>query len=163
MFIQVYIAIGVLALVFILIIERRKVNNILIWTSMLIGAGLMVGLHVISIEDALKAINLDVNIFLFGMFSIVSALDRSGVLKYVAVKMLERTNSNVNSIMFVFVIGLGLLSAFLVNDTIALLGIPLVIHVSKQIRLRPTVLLLALAFGISIGSVMTPLEILKIY
>jgi Na+/H+ antiporter NhaD/arsenite permease-like protein len=63
MLIQVYIAIGVLALVFFLIIERRKVNNIPIWTSMLIAAGLMVRLHVISIEDALKAINLDVIMF----------------------------------------------------------------------------------------------------
>ncbi|HEY7571211.1 MAG TPA: SLC13 family permease [Nitrososphaeraceae archaeon] len=152
-----YIAIGVLALVFFLIIERRKINNIPIWTSMLIGAGLLVGLQVISIEDALKAINLDVIIFLFGMFSIVSALDRSGVLKYVTAKLLNGANSNVNSILLVFVIGLGILSAFLVNDTIALLGIPLVIHISRQIGLRPTVLFIALAFGISIGSVMTPI------
>ena len=57
---------------------------------MLIGAGLMVGLHVINIENALKAINLEVIIFLFGMFSIVSALDRSGVLMYVAAKMLDK-------------------------------------------------------------------------
>ncbi len=83
MYTDEFIAIGVLALVFLLIIERRRLNNIPIWTSMLIGAGLMVGLQVISIEDAFKAINLDVIIFLFGMFSIVSALDRSGVLKYV--------------------------------------------------------------------------------
>jgi Na+/H+ antiporter NhaD/arsenite permease-like protein len=156
MSIQVYIAIGVLALVLLLIIERRKANNIPIWTSMLIGASLMVGLHVIDTGNALKAINLDVIIFLFGLFSIVSALDRSGVLKYVAAKMLDRANSNVNSIMFIFVIGFGSLSAFLVNDAIALLGIPLVIHISKQIRVRPTVLFIALAFGISIGSVMTP-------
>ena len=86
MFTVEYVAIGVLALVFFLIIERRRLNNIPIWTSMLIGAGLMVGLQVISIEDAFKAINLDVIIFLFGMFSIVSALDRSGVLKYVAAR-----------------------------------------------------------------------------
>ena len=120
-----YIALGVLALVFFLITERKRLNNIPIWTSILIRAGLMVGLQVISIENAFKAINLDVIIFLFGMFSIVSALDRSGVLKYVAGKMLIRANSNVNSILLVFVIGLGILSAFLVNDTIALLGIPL--------------------------------------
>ena len=66
MFTVEYVAIGVLALVFFLIIERRRLNNIPIWTSMLIGAGLMVGLQVISIEDAFKAINLDVIIFLFG-------------------------------------------------------------------------------------------------
>lgn len=152
-----YIALGVLVLVFFLIIERRRLNNIPIWTSMLIGAGLMVGLQAISIEDAVKAINLDVIIFLFSMFSIVSALDRSGVLRFVAAKMLSKANDNANSILLVFVIGLGIFSAFLVNDTIALLGIPLVIHISRQIGVRPTVLFIALAFGISIGSVMTPI------
>jgi Na+/H+ antiporter NhaD/arsenite permease-like protein len=157
MFTNGYIALGVLALVFFLIIRRSKLNNIPIWTSMLIGAGLLVGLQAISIEDSLKAINLDVIIFLFGMFSIVSALDRSGVLRYISTKMLHRANSNIDSILLVFVIGLGILSAFLVNDAIALLGIPLVIHVSRQIGIRPTVLFIALAFGISIGSAMTPI------
>ncbi|HEY7081751.1 MAG TPA: SLC13 family permease [Nitrososphaeraceae archaeon] len=157
MFTNGYIALGVLALVFFLIIGRSKLYNIPIWTSMLIGAGLLVGLQVISIEEAFKAINLNVIIFLFGMFSIVSALDRSGMLRYVATKMLSKANNNVNSILLVFIIGLGILSAFLVNDTIALLGIPLVIHVSRQIGIRPTVLFIALAFGISIGSAMTPI------
>ena len=85
-----YIALGVLALVFFLIIQKRKLNNIPIWTSMLVGAGLMIGLQLISIEDAFKAINLDVIIFLFGMFSIVSALDKSGVLKYIGSKNVRK-------------------------------------------------------------------------
>jgi len=157
MFINGYIALGVLALVFFLIIGRSRLNNIPIWTSMLIGAGLLVGLQVISIEQAFKAINLEVIIFLFGMFSIVSALDRSGVLRYVATKMLSKANNDVNSILLVFIIGLGILSAFLVNDTIALLGIPLVIYVSRQIGIRRTVLFIALAFGVSIGSAITPI------
>jgi Na+/H+ antiporter NhaD/arsenite permease-like protein len=42
---------------------------------MLIGAALMIGLRVISIDDAFKSVNLDVILFLFGMFSIVSALE----------------------------------------------------------------------------------------
>ena len=91
------------------------------------------------------------------MFSIVSALDRSGVLKFVAVKMLSKAGNDLNSILLVFVIGFGIISAFLVNDTIALLGIPLIVHISRQISIRPTVLFIALAFGISIGSVMTPI------
>ena len=152
-----FVAIGVFVIVFFLIVERRRLNNIPIWTSMLIGAALMIGLQVISLEDAFKAINLDVIIFLFGMFNIVSALDRSGVLKFVAVKMLSKAGNDLNSILLVFVIGFGIISAFLVNDTIALLGIPLIVHISRQISIRPTVLFIALAFGISIGSVMTPI------
>jgi Na+/H+ antiporter NhaD/arsenite permease-like protein len=152
-----FVALGVFVIVFFLIIERRRFNNIPIWTSMLIGAALMVGLQVIGVEDAFKAVNLDVIVFLFGMFSIVTALDRSGVLKFVAVKMLSKAGNNVNSILLMFVIGFGIISAFLVNDTVSLLGIPLVIHISRQITIRPTVLFIALAFGISIGSVMTPI------
>ena len=63
-----FVALGVFVIVFFLIIERRRFNNIPIWTSMLIGGALMVGLQIISIEDAFKAINLDVIMFLFGMF-----------------------------------------------------------------------------------------------
>ena len=60
---------------------------------MLIGAALMVGLQVISIQSAFFSINLDVILFLFSMFSIVSALDRSGVLRLIALKMLSRAKS----------------------------------------------------------------------
>ena len=107
-----FVAIGVFVIVFFLIVGRRRLNNIPIWTSMLIGAALMIGLQVISLEDAFKAINLYVIIFLFGMFSIVSALDRSGVLKFVAVKMLSKAGNDLNSILLVFVIGFGIISAF---------------------------------------------------
>ncbi len=119
---------------------------------MLIGAALMVSFQVISIESAFKSINLDVIGFIFGMFSIVSALDISGVLKKVSVKMLSKTNGNPDLILMVFVVVMGLLSAFLVNDTIALLGIPLIAHVSRQIDIGPPILLIALSFGITIGS-----------
>jgi len=124
---------------------------------MLIGAALMVGLQVISIETAFKSINLDVMGFLFGMFSLVSALDMSGVLKTVAAKMLSKTNGHPDLILMVFVVGMGLLSAFLVNDTIAVMAIPLIAHISRQIEIRPLVFLIALSFGITIGSTMTPI------
>ena len=57
---------------------------------MLIGAILMLAFQVISLESALKSINLDVIGFLFGMFSIVTALDKSGMLKLIALRMLAR-------------------------------------------------------------------------
>jgi Na+/H+ antiporter NhaD/arsenite permease-like protein len=153
------VAILVFVIVFFLIIERRRFNNIPIWTSMLIGAALMVGFQVISVQDAYKSINLDVIVFLFGMFSIVSALDKSGVLRFVALKMLYKAKAKggIDSILFVIIVGLGVLSAFLVNDTIALLGVPLIVHISRNIQVKPTVLFLALAFGISVGSIMTPI------
>jgi Na+/H+ antiporter NhaD/arsenite permease-like protein len=52
--------------------------------------------------------------------------------------------------------GMGLLSAFLVNDTLALTATPIMLGLSKQMRMRPGVLLITLALGVTIGSVMTP-------
>ncbi|MEM3159310.1 MAG: SLC13 family permease [Nitrososphaera sp.] len=152
---QEYVALAVFAAVYVLIIGRRRFG-VPIWVAMLIGAALMVGLQVTSIQGAYDAVNLEVIAFLFGMFSIVSALERAGVLKMIAMKMLSwaRTPSQ---LLMAFVVGMGVLSAFLVNDTIALLGIPLAIHVAKHAGIKPAVLLLALAFGITVGSVMTPI------
>ena len=151
---QEYIALGVFAAVYTLIIGRKRFG-IPIWVAMLIGASLMIGLQVIGVEAAFRSVKLDVIAFLFGMFSIVSALDRAGVLRRVAVKMLAVAKTP-DRLLMVFVIGMGLLAAFLVNDTIALLGIPLVIFVARHAGIRPVVLLIALAFGITVGSVMTP-------
>jgi Na+/H+ antiporter NhaD/arsenite permease-like protein len=154
--VQEYIIAAVIfGIVYFLIIGRRRFH-IPIWLSMLIGAILMLAFQVISLESALKSINLDVIGFLFGMFSIVTALDKSGMLKLIALRMLARAK-DLNSLLLVFILGMGILSAFLVNDTIALLGIPLVIYISKHIGIRPVVLFISLAFGISVGSTMTPI------
>jgi len=155
--VQEYIvASAIFGMVYFLIIVGRRRFHIPIWASMLIGAILMLVFQVISLESALRSINLDVIGFLFGMFSIVTALDRTGVLKLIAIRMLTRAK-DLNSLLLVFVLGMGILSAFLVNDTIALLGIPLIIYISKHIGIRPVVLLISLAFSISVGSTMTPI------
>lgn len=152
---QEYIALAVFAVVYILIIGRRRFN-IPIWAAMLIGAALMIGLQVTSVESAFQAVNLDVIAFLFGMFSIVSALEKAGVLHRLAVRMLGFARTPARLLM-VFVVGMGVLAAFLVNDTIALLGIPLVVYVAKKSGVSTSVLLIALALGITVGSVMTPI------
>jgi Na+/H+ antiporter NhaD/arsenite permease-like protein len=109
---------------------------------MLIGAVLMLITQTISLSDALKSINLQVIGFLFGMFSIISALERSGILKHVAFLMLTKAKTP-KAIMAVFVIGMGVLSAFLVNDTIALLGVPIIIYISKHMAIKPKPLLIS--------------------
>lgn len=152
---QEFIALGVFAFVYALIACRKRVG-IPIWTSMLIGAALMIVLQTISIQSAISSISLDVIGFLFGMFSIVSALEKAGVLRKLAIKMMEIAKTP-SRLMLAFVMGMGTLSAFVVNDTIALLGVPLAAYVAARSQIRPAVLLIALAFGITVGSVMTPI------
>jgi Na+/H+ antiporter NhaD/arsenite permease-like protein len=49
---------------------------------MLVVAALMIGFQIIDIRSAFRSINLDVIGFLFGMFSIVSALDTCASFDY---------------------------------------------------------------------------------
>ncbi len=150
-----YVSLAIFVFVYVLIVGRIRFK-VPIWTSMLIGAALMIGFQVISPTTAFKSVQLDVIMFLFGMFSIVSALDKAGVLRYIAIKMLSKAKSP-DRILLIFVVGIGSLSAFLVNDAIALMGVSLVVYISKQMGIRPAVLSIALAFGVTIGSTMTPI------
>src|SRR5437899_11258879 len=51
--------------------------------------------------------------------------------------------------------GMSMMSAFLVNDTLALMATPIMLSVAKQLRIRPGVFLITLALGVTIGSKMT--------
>ena len=55
------------------------------------------------------------------------------------------------------VFGMGVFSALLMNDTLAIIGTPLLIKVAQHRRIETRPLLLGLAFAITIGSVMSPI------
>ena len=127
-----------------------------IWQVMLCGALAILLTGQISPADALAAINTDVMIFLFGMFIVGEALVEGGYLESVAYRLF-RTTKNPSQLVFVIIIASGLLSALLMNDTLAVIGTPLVLALAARHRLPATLVLLALAFAITTGSVMSPI------
>ena len=151
------IPIIVLAIVFVLIATRRIGNiKLQIWQIMLFGAIAVLATGQISPVNALLSINLDVILFLFGMFIVGEALIESGYLPHLAYRLFRRAKSPDQLLLTVlFVMGLG--SAFLMNDTLAIIGTPVVLLLAKQCKLPPKLMLLTLAFAITIGSVMSPI------
>jgi Na+/H+ antiporter NhaD/arsenite permease-like protein len=105
---------------------------------------------------ALAAIDLDVMVFLFGMFVVGEAMVSSGYLYVVADHWLGRMQ-RVDTLILSLLFGIGLMSAILMNDTLAIIGTPLVIKLAHEHRLDPKLLLLTLAFAVTIGSVMSPI------
>ena len=151
------ISIIILLIVF-LLIAIRQIGNIRlqIWQIMLFGALSVLITKQITFSEALKSINLDVILFLFGMFVIGQALEESGYLSYLSYKLLKKSKS-INTLLFSLLFGFGILSAFLMNDTIAIIGTPVVLMLAKKHNVNFKMLLLALAFSITIGSVMSPI------
>lgn len=151
------LALIIFAFVLALIIIRRIGNlEFPIWSAMMIGSALMILSGVIDVSDAYKSIDFDVIFFLIGMFSIVAGIEKSGLLGYTMYKILSPIK-NLRSLLIVFVFLMGFLSALTVNDTMAVVGTLIAITIAKQMLLPLDVLLIALAFSITIGSVMTPI------
>ena len=151
------IPIIVLALVFILIIIRRIGKfRFQIWQIMALGAFAVLVTLQISPLNALKAINLDVIFFLFGMFIVGEALENSGYLSFLSYRLFGRAKSLDSLILFIL-FGMGISAAFLMNDTLAIIGTPVVLLLARKAQTTPKILLLALAFAVTIGSVTSPI------
>ena len=133
-----------------------KGGRIPIWSVMLAGAVAMVFSGTIGVAEAYHSINLEVMVFLFSMFTFVTAMDVSGVLEAFATKLFLRAKRPEDIIYLTF-FGFGLASAILMNDTIALMGTPIMLSLARKMRFSSKPLLLTLAFSVTLGSVMTPM------
>src|SRR5947207_14055925 len=120
---------------------------------MLTGAVAMILSGAIPLQDAYAAINLDVIFFLLGMFSIVAAMELSGLLESLTARTIKLARTPQRALALVL-FGLGLLSAFLVNDTLALTATPIMLELSKHTRIHPSVSLITLALGVPVGALM---------
>ena len=127
-----------------------------IWQIMTCGALLVLLLGEISPEEALEAINVDVFLFLFGAFCVGEALNRSGYLAWLGSRIVSKAR-NTDQLVLLVLFSTGLLSAILMNDTLAIMGTPLVLQFSRKYGVSPKLMLFALAFGVTTGSVMSPI------
>lgn len=146
-----------LAVVFLLIAVRQVGSlKLQIWHIMLAGAATVVLTGAIVPLAALKAINFDILLFLFCMFVIGDALEESGYLAHLSYKYFKRAGT-LDSLVLMVLFGTGFLSALLMNDTIGIIGTPVMLLLARKHAMPAKPLLLALAFGVTIGSVLSPI------
>lgn len=147
----------ILALVFVLVALRQFLTfRIQVWQVFLAGAFLSVISGSIPIQDAVRAINPDVMVFLFGMFVVGEALVESGYLYALSFRFFisaRATGGLVALILIVF----GLFSAVLMNDTLAVIGTPLVLYFAEKDNIPHSLLLLSLCFATTLGSALSPI------
>lgn len=151
------LAIIILFLVFILI-SIRKIGKIRlsIWQIMTLGAATAVATGQISLAESISSVNLDVLLFLFGVFIIGRSLEDSGYLGQISYRIFRKTGS-VDMLVLTIMLVMGFASAILMNDTLAIIGTPVMLHLAVKHQISPKLLLLALAFSITTGSVMSPI------
>ena len=127
-----------------------------IWLVMLGGAGAVLLTGAITPAQALRAIDLDVMLFLFGVFVVGQALEESGYLFHLSYRVFRNARS-ADGLILAILFGAGAASALLMNDTLAVIGTPLVLLLARQHNMSPKALLLALAYAVTLGSVISPI------
>jgi Na+/H+ antiporter NhaD/arsenite permease-like protein len=151
------ISLAVLIAVFVLIAVRKIGRfTIKIWQSMAAGALIVLAAGEISWRDALAAIDFDVMLFLLGMFIVGQTLVASGYLYYLAYRLFNRFKS-AQQLLLGILFGAAFSSALLMNDTLAIVGTPLVLRLALEHKLSGKLFLLTLAYAITLGSVMSPI------
>ena len=149
--------ISVLVIVFLLIAFRQAGGlRFEIWQVMCCGAAAVLLAGRISPAAALAAIDTDVLLFLFGMFAAGQVLELSGWLAHAKYEVFKRADTE-EGLLLVLIFFMGISAAFLMNDTVAIIGTPVALLLAKKHGIMPKALLLALAFSITVGSVMSPI------
>ncbi len=120
----------------------------------LVGACLMVAAGVLTLEEATQAVDFGTITLLLGIMIVVANLHLSGFFALANTWVARHVHRPIALLAAVTIIS-GLFSAFLVNDAICLVLLPLVLELALNLKRKPTPYLLAVAMASNIGSTAT--------
>ncbi len=110
---------------------------------------------IISFEDAMRAIDLNVIFLLMGMMIIVGVLKKTGLFQWLAYKSYALARGNIFVLSFILQIVTAVTSAFLDNVTTMLLLIPVTIEIAVTLKVNPAYLLIPEVFASNVGGTAT--------
>lgn len=110
---------------------------------------------IISFEDAMRAIDLNVIFLLMGMMIFVGALKKTGIFQFVAYKAYGWARGNVFVLSVFLQVITAVVSAFLDNVTTMLLVIPVSIELAVTLKINPLAFLIPEVFASNVGGTAT--------
>jgi Na+/H+ antiporter NhaD/arsenite permease-like protein len=146
-------AVSIFAMTYIIISGKKsKFLKVGRPAGVMLGAVLMVVARVIEPEEAYGLVNWDTIVLLLGMMIIIEHLAEAEFFKIIA-GWVNNKNLSLKKLLFLEVLGLGLLAGFLVNDIVCIFFTPLLLIMIRERNLPPMPFLLALATSTNIGGV----------
>jgi len=113
------------------------------------------GYFILSFEDAMGAIDLNVIFLLLGMMIFVGVLKKTGMFQFLAYKSYAWARGNVFVLSFVLQLLTAVLSAFLDNVTTMLLVLPVTIQIAVTLKVHPLNFLIPQTFASNVGGTAT--------
>ncbi len=110
---------------------------------------------ILSFEDSVRAIDMNVIFLLMGMMIIVGVLKKTGLFQWLAFKSYALARGNVFILAGILMVVTAVASAFLDNVTTMLLMIPVTIELAVTLKINPMALLIPEVFASNIGGTAT--------
>ncbi|MEI2581796.1 anion transporter [Scytonema sp. PRP1] len=121
-------------------------------TIALVGSAFLIALGVLRLQEAWDAIDATTIVFLLSMMVVNANLSFAGFFPRALSVLLSFTRSPLG-LLIALTFSSGILSAFFLNDTLALIFTPLTLSLTEALSLNPIPYLLALAGATNVGSV----------
>jgi Na+/H+ antiporter NhaD/arsenite permease-like protein len=110
---------------------------------------------ILSFEDAMRSIDLNVIFLLMGMMIIVGVLKKTGLFQWLAFKSYALARGNIFILSLILQVVTAVTSAFLDNVTTMLLLIPVTIEIAVTLKINPLTLLIPEVFASNVGGTAT--------
>lgn len=110
---------------------------------------------ILSFEDAMRAMDMNVIFLLMGMMIIVGVLKKTGVFQWLAFKSYALARGNVFILSCILMVVTAVCSAFLDNVTTMLLMIPVTIEIAITLKTNPIAFLIPEVFASNVGGTAT--------
>src|SRR5674536_163976 len=130
------------------ILATEKINR-----TIIVGAGsiVLLVLGVLDLNEAINYVNWDTIGLLLGMFVIVIVLSDAGFFSYLSFVVAKKLNYNPRTMLIVFPLLAGLLSAFVDSITVMLFLAALTIEIAKILKIDPVPLVVGEVVIANIG------------
>ena len=157
-----WIATAILLLVYVIIAAELMHRTL----AALLGAALVLFISytagtfdknyfILSFEDAIAAIDMNVIFLLMGMMIIVGVLKKTGMFQWLAYKSYALARGNIFILSAILMVVTAVCSAFLDNVTTMLLMIPVTIEIAVTLKVNPITLLIPEVFASNVGGTAT--------
>ena len=110
---------------------------------------------ILSFEDAMRAIDMNVIFLLMGMMIIVGVLKKTGLFQWLAYKSYALARGNVFVLAGILMAVTAVASAFLDNVTTMLLMVPVTIEIAITLKINPMAFLVPEVFASNVGGTAT--------
>ncbi len=157
-----WLATGILLLVYVIIAAELMHRTL----AALLGAAVILFISytagtfdksyfILSFEDAMAAMDMNVIFLLMGMMIIVGVLKKTGMFQWLAFKSYAIARGNVFVLSCILMVVTAVASAFLDNVTTMLLMIPVTIEIAVTLKVNPIAFLIPEVFASNVGGTAT--------